>query len=151
MTDYAVTGVPVLNQSGSIVNQANGTYNGDGTGAIVVPVGFTPRHVKVVDITDLTTWEFIEGMPATNTLKTSVAVAGTAGAQSVAVDATSAIVTNGVQTTVTEVAFGGNGVGDGTNGTQSIVEIYDNLGVPQLTFATGLNVSGKVYVWEAFG
>lgn len=144
----AANGVPVFNQAGSIANFANGAYTGDGSGAIVMPVGFTPRYVKVIDITDVTQWEFIEGMPANNTLKT---VGGAAGVPAITVDTTGLIVTNGTQVTVTEVEFGGNGAGDGVNGTQSIIEVYDNLGVPQLTFATGLNTSAKVYVWEAFG
>jgi hypothetical protein len=140
----ATTGVQALDQAGSIVNFANGYYTGDGSGAFPVYVGFTPRFVKIYDITDQTSFEWAEGFPATDSWKQ--VAAGT-----ITLDTGTTILTNGTVITVTEVSYGGNGAGDGVNGTQSVIEAYDNLAVAQLTFGTNANVSGKVYSWVAFG
>lgn len=67
-----------------------------GTGALVViPVGFSPSKVEVIDWTGVIKWEWMIGAPATDTLK--VVTAGTE-----TTDATSAIV-------VTPDAAGGAG------------------------------------------
>jgi hypothetical protein len=140
-------GIGAYGQSGSIVNFANGGYTGDGSGSIAVAVGFTPRWVKVYDITDATTYEWSADMPATNSMKQV-----TAG--NLTVDTNSAIVTNGAQVTVTEVAYPAPGSQTPTDGTQGTVSItYDNpnLANPQLTFGSVCNVSAKVYAWVAMG
>jgi hypothetical protein len=142
----ATVGVPVLGQAGSLVNLANGFYTGDASGNFTVPVGFTPRHVKVVNMTDAITWEYIEGMAATDTLKTAANGA-------LSVDTTSAIVTNGVTVSATEVGIEPGGTGVIGSTTVTIVEDSGNKALPSLTLGgtTALNISGKLYVWFAKG
>lgn len=138
----AANGIPVLAQSGGVMNMASGVYTGDGSGAITVPIGFSPREVEVIDVTDATKWEWFDSLPATNTLKTV-----TAGTQTI--DTGSLIVSNNAQITVTEEAFGGNGPGEGVQGTVSLTIEAPNKANPQLVFASGLNTTGKVYAWKA--
>jgi hypothetical protein len=142
------TGISAISQQGGISNFASGIYTGDGSGSIQVNAGFTPRYVQVVDITDITTWEWQECFPTTNTLK-SVA----AGTQTI--DTGSLIVANVSLITVTEVAPEGTpgqqGPGEGTLGTVTIEIDNPALNTPQLTFASGLNTTGKVYCWLAQG
>jgi len=139
-------GITALEQSASVVNFANGQYTGDGSGSIPVNLGFTPRYVQVIDMSATSTAiqqvEYIEGMASTKTLTTTAAGVP-------AVDTTSLIVTNAVQYTETEVAYGGNGVGDGTNGTTTVLEESPALTTQQLTFGSGINTSGHLYVWAA--
>jgi hypothetical protein len=140
-------GIGAIGQSGTIFNFANGGYVGDGSGSIAVAVGFTPRHVKIVNVTDVTTYEWFADMPATNSLKTVTAGATT-------IDTGSAVVTNGSQVTVSEVAYGPPGSQSPNDGTQGLVNVvYDapNLANPQLTFGSVVNVNAKVYVWFAKG
>lgn len=141
------SGIGAYGQAASVVNFANGGYTGDGSGSILVNVGFTPRWVKVVDVTDATTYEWFADMPATDSLKT--VTGGT-----MTIDTNSAIVTNGAQVTVTEVATGIPGAqapGEGTQGTVSITYDNPNLANPQLTFGSVCNTSAKVYAWVAQG
>jgi len=142
------TGVTALDQAGSIVNFANGQYTGDGSGSVQAFVGFTPRYVYIVDMsssgTSLLSVEYIEGMASTKTLVT--AFNGTAS-----IDTTSLIVTNAVQYSETEVAYGGNGAGDGTSGTTTVLEESPALTTAQLTFGSTLNTTGHLYVWIAQG
>lgn len=42
----------------------------DGSSALYVHLGFKPRYVKVYNIDDIETWEWIEGMPAGYGFKT---------------------------------------------------------------------------------
>lgn len=140
-------GIPAISQAGSIVNFASGVYTGDGSGAMNIAVGFTPRYVYVVDVTDVTTWEWMECFPATNTLKTVAAGTRT-------IDTGSLIVANVGLINVVEVAYpppGQQGPGDGTQGTVTIEIDSPALNTPQLTFAAGLNTSAKVYSWIAQG
>lgn len=141
------SGIGAYGQQGSVSNFANGGYSGDGSGSIQVAVGFTPRYVKVWDITGVISYEWAADFPATDSIK--VVTGGTT-----TVDANSAVVTNGAQVTVTEVATGAPGSqepNDGTQGTVSI--IYDNpvLANPQLVLGSVCNVSGHVYAWVAQG
>lgn len=141
------SGIGAYGQAGSIVNFANGGYVGDGSGSVQVAIGFTPRRVKIYNVTDVTTYEWTADMPATNSFK--VVTAGT-----MTVDTNSAVVTNNATVTVTEVATGAPGSqepNDGTQGTVSVV--YDNpvLANPQLVFGSVANVSAKVYAWTATG
>jgi hypothetical protein len=74
-------------QDGGVSNLAIGNFTGDGTAANV-ELGFRPRIVKVINLTDRIVWEWHDGMAATHCLK---AVA--AGTQTD--DVTSAIVAKG--------------------------------------------------------
>jgi hypothetical protein len=141
------SGVGPYSQAGGIVNFASGGYTGDGSGSILVSVGFTPRFVKVYDMTDGTIYEWAEGMPATDSIKTT-----TAPAQSV--DTNSAVVTNGAIVTVTTTGVyppGTQEPGDGTLIGTSVTYNSPNLALPQLTLGSVCNVNSKVYAWIAFG
>jgi hypothetical protein len=141
------SGITPYSQSAGIVNAAAGAYTGDGSGSILVNVGFTPRRVKVFDITDATTYEWVEGMPATNSFK--VVTAGT-----MTVDTNSAVVTNGAIVTVTETGVyppGQQVPGDSTLVNTSVIYESPNLALPQLTLGPVCNVSAKVYAWWAEG
>lgn len=69
--------------SAGMSNLASGTLTGDGTIANVA-CGFTPRHVKVVNETDVIVWERFDTMGATKSVKTVTAGTTT-------IDTTSAI------------------------------------------------------------
>lgn len=53
---------------GGVSNLAVGSFTGDGT-ATVCTTGFLPRMVKIINITDLTTYEITSNMVAGNALK----------------------------------------------------------------------------------
>lgn len=86
-------------QAAGITEFATGVATGDGT-ALTITVGFKARAVQVFDVTGVIMWEWMEGMPATNTIKTIAA--GT-----MAVDTGSAIVVNTDGRTIT-VSSGAN-------------------------------------------
>lgn len=141
------TGIGAYSQAGSVCNFANGGYTGDGSGSIAVAVGFTPRWVKIVDVTDVTIYEWFADMPATNSVKTVTGGTTT-------IDTNSAVVTNGAQVTVTEVAPGTPGTqepNDGTQGTISVTYDAPNLANPQCVFGSVVNTNAKVYAWVAQG
>lgn len=71
-----------------------GSFTGTGA-AVVIPVGFYPSHIQVVNWTGVIKWEWMAGAPATDTMKTVTAGTETS-------DTTSAI-------TVTSDGAGGNG------------------------------------------
>lgn len=54
--------------SGNTVNFSSGSFTSNGN-ATQLALGFTPRFVKVVNTTDSTVWEKIEGMAAANSIK----------------------------------------------------------------------------------
>jgi len=143
-------GLAPLNQSYGVINMATGNYTGDGSGSIQVFVGFTPRLVTVYDITDVTKWEWIDGMPSTDTIKTVTAGTFT-------VDTSSLIVTNGTSYSITENSAeegstpGTGQVGDGQTTDITITAEYPALGTAQLTFGSGLNTSAKVYAFVVMG
>lgn len=125
---------------------ATGTYTGDGSGAIVVNCGFTPKYVYVADVTDVTTFEWIQGMGA-NTFK---AVSG-----AVTVDATGLIQTNGKlfnQSSVGNYQPPG-GAGSGTIINSGTIQVFgtDPTVKFELLLAAALNLSGKAYTWMALG
>lgn len=66
MQDFATS------NAASVVNFATGTFTGDGT-AIDVVLGFTPRHIRVVNVTDVEAWDKFESMSAAQSLKTVTA------------------------------------------------------------------------------
>jgi hypothetical protein len=145
-----------LNASGIVpvtydVNNASlatGTYTGDGSGSIQVFVGFTPKMVKIIDVTDVTTYEWVQGMPATNSIK--VVTAGT-----VTIDTNSAVLTDGklfVQSSTGQYQPPG-GAGSGTiiNSGNILVWGTDPTLNYRCVFGAVANVSGKSYVWYALG
>lgn len=83
-------------QSGGKANVATGSFTGGGA-EVDVELGFTPRYIKFVNVTDRTVFEFIEGMAATTTLKT--VAAGT-----VTADTTSALVVDANGFTISAAA-----------------------------------------------
>lgn len=62
MTAQVVTFV-TNNDSNSVANFASGTFSTDGGAAagVIVALGFTPRYIKVVNITDLLVDEWFDG------------------------------------------------------------------------------------------
>lgn len=147
-------GVIALNQDAGVSNFATGTYTGDGTaGDVQVACGFTPRYVKLCDITLGLYYEYIEGMPATTTMLNT----GSTGV--VTQDANSVIVTNAAQYSYTEMAVGVPGAqapGEGTTGTVSVIEEAANHTLPNLLFRSGAagvraNAASSVYLWMAIG
>ena len=63
-------------QSMGVVNFATGSFTGDGT-ATTVTLGFKPRRVHLINMTDRIEQVWQEGMAATNTLNRDAAGAGT--------------------------------------------------------------------------
>lgn len=59
-------------QSAGRANIATGSFTSDNT-ACVVSTGFSPRWVKVYNVTDVILWEKVEGMGATHAWKTVTA------------------------------------------------------------------------------
>lgn len=59
-------------QAAGVVGFATGTFTGDGT-AIEVVLGFKPRHIRVVNVTDVEAWDKFESMSAAQSLKTVTA------------------------------------------------------------------------------
>lgn len=85
-------------QNMSVSNFATGTFTGDGT-AIEVLCGFKPRHVKVVNVTDVEAWDKFESMSDAQSLKTVTAGTTT-------IDTGSAIVLNDRGFTLLAAEFG---------------------------------------------
>lgn len=148
MTANAIT--PVVLANAPTQNFASGYYTGDGgTGSFYPAIGFTPRRVKIVNVTDAIIFEWFEGLPATNFIKT--AANGTT-----TIETTSAIVVNGASVTATEVIYqaepaGTGAPGDGTMGTTTITELSPNKALPQLAFNAIANISAKAYYFFAQG
>lgn len=158
-----LNGVGANSQSYNIGNFACGSYTGgwvtgnDGANAIpmAVHIGFTPRYVKLVNMTTGDQYEWMEGMAATDTLMTTAST----GANSI--DANSVIVTNSTSLSETEMATsapGYQGPGEGTTGTVTINVGYPDPSKEKLTFnstagASGapVNANGTLYVWQAWG
>lgn len=69
--------------------------------AQIITLGFAPAWVKVINETDTITWEWINGMSATKTVKTT-------GVPAVTVDTGSAIVDNGDGTITLSATAVGN-------------------------------------------
>ena len=64
--------VVATSQAMGLANFASGSFTSDNTATIVKP-GFKPRWIKVVNTTDVSVWEKIEGMAAANSVKTVTA------------------------------------------------------------------------------
>jgi hypothetical protein len=127
---------------------ATGTYTGDGSGSIQVYVGFTPKYVKIMDVTDVTSYEWCFGMPATNSIK--VVTAGTT-----TIDTNSAVLTNGKLFTQSSTGQyqppGGAGAGVIINSGNILTFGTDPTVSYRCVFGAVANVSGKAYVWYALG
>lgn len=82
----------IPNDSFGVVNYSSGSIVMDGTTpvAVTVPVGFTPRKIRVVDITALAQFEVLDQFPAGTTLKTTYA----AGAPTSTLDTTGIVTIN---------------------------------------------------------
>lgn len=155
------SGVNALSQSGGVTNFASGYYTGDGTqGAIAVNIGFTPRYVKLMNLTDLLFYEYFEGMDAAladTDVDDTLLTTGSTGA--VTNDDNNAIQTNASVVTSTQVAFpapGAQSPDDGVNGTTTVTTVATDKSKPRLQFNAGssgaiTNVNSKVYLWMAFG
>lgn len=127
---------------------ATGGYTGDGSGSIAVAVGFTPKYVKIWDMTDATTWEWCQGMAATDSVK--VVTAGT-----MTVDTNTAVATNGKLFTQSSVGTyqPPGGAGDGTIINSGNISVFgtDSTNANQLVIGSTCNTNAKVYVWMALG
>lgn len=71
-------------QSSGHANIATGSFTGAGA-AVDLELGFNPRYIKLFNMTDAMTYEFCEGMAATQTLKTVTAGTTTVDANSIIV------------------------------------------------------------------
>jgi hypothetical protein len=162
-TPNVLNGLGPVSQSMGVVNYASGSYVGDwttggdgaGVNAMTVHIGFTPRYVRLVNMTTGDQYEWMEGMAATKTLMTTAST----GANSI--DANSVIVANAVIATVTEVATaapGSGGAGYGTSGTTTVTYGRPDPTLPDLVFNSTAGASGapvnalnSLYVWMAQG
>lgn len=162
MTNVSAPPKP-LGQEYGTSNFACGMYSGDGTqGAIVIPIGFTPRYVKLVDLTDNTIYEYFEGMSTINgdtAVPNEDTLLTTGSDGDVSIDKNSYIQTNMVLVTATEMALnapGSSSADEGVTGTTTVTYEAPNQAVPRLSFVAGnsgagVNVSSSKYVWIAFG
>lgn len=144
-----------------IANFACGYYTGDGTqGQLVIPIGFTPRYVKLMNVTDLLFYEFFEGInAAAGDTDNDDTYLTTGSSGDITVDDNTAIQTNASIVTATEMALnvpGSSSADLGTTGTTTVTFVkYDNT-QPRLAFNAGssgavTNVNSKVYYWMALG
>lgn len=79
--------VTISKRADGIVNSVTGSFTGDGA-AQTLSLGFVPRHILVVNETDVVKWEKFDPMAAANCLKT----VGSTGVTTL--DAGSAVVIN---------------------------------------------------------
>lgn len=88
-----------VTQSAGVVNRCVMAFTTDAVAAAdtTFDFGFKPREVKFVNITDRLTYEWVEGMPATNTVDTAAAGTRTLGVAST-------IVVNAVGTVTVKAA-----------------------------------------------
>ena len=129
------------------VKMATGTFTGDGSAAANINIGFTPKYFKLFDISDVFSWEWVQGMAATNTWYTT-------GAADPAVDTNSVIKTNGQITQQVGVGVydpNQGGANDGVLINTTVNVFGPNLALPFLTLSTNALVNAKAYVWVAFG
>ena len=89
-------------KSASVVNFATGQLDPSDNTAVVVTLGFTPRHIIVVNEDLVVRWEKFEGMAAAACLKTVTAGTTT-------YDANSAVVINTDGTFTISAAAAGDG------------------------------------------
>ena len=104
--------------------------------------------MKLIDLTDVFSWEWVQGMPANDTIYFT-------GSADMAIDANNVISTNGKLNSVTSAGVyspSGNGPGDGTLVNTSLT-IWgpDPTNPNNCTIGANGLVNGKSYVWFAFG
>ncbi len=141
-----------VGQAASVAEFASGYYTGTGdAGVIPIKVGFTPRYVKIQNLTDRISYEWFQGMTNTNTIKTAVD-----GTQTL--DTNSIILVGDKVFTATEVAFPAPGAqtpDDGVQGTTTITKIVPDRTKEPLSItggASGADVNlVKAYAWFALG
>jgi len=105
------TPVPAITYT-AFGNIATGTFTGDGaTTSVPVAIGFTPVYAKLMDLSTFESFEWVQGMPATDSIK--VAASG----PTVAIDTTSAILTNGTVVSTTETGVYAPGTQEPNDGT----------------------------------
>ena len=128
---------------------ATGTYTGDGSTAVYVNIGFTPKFVQLLDMatsTNAKRYVWVQGMASTLTLLDN-------GSTDVAEDTNTIIVTDGKVTSTTEVGVYAPGTqsADGGTLTNTTVSVYghDSTVTHKLTF--GVSTSSHTYVWVAIG
>ena len=59
---------PVTQNPSNLLNFASGTYTGDGSTSAQLNIDWTPKYVKLIDLTDVFSWEWVQGMPANDTI-----------------------------------------------------------------------------------
>jgi len=142
-----------LGQEGGVANFASGFYTGTGdAGVIPIRVGFIPRYVKLVNLTDRISYEWFEGMTNTNVIKT--VAAGT-----ITLDANSCILVGDQVFSQSEVAYplpGAQTPDDGAQGLVTITRIIPDRTKEPLSITAGtsgadVNVNAKAYAWMALG
>jgi hypothetical protein len=95
MTTYAA-----VSRAAGVVNHAFGSFTSDNTAALLA-LGFVPKKVKFVNVTDVVVWEKFEGMAANASIKTVTAGTTT-------IDTTGAITINSDGTVTLAAAAVGN-------------------------------------------
>ena len=155
------SGVQTTSQAMGLANFACGSYTGDGTqGQVVVAIGFTPRYVRLINLTDGLTYEYLEGMrEALGDTDLDDTILSTWSTGDETVDDNAAIVTNSQLVTATEMALNAPGAQSadlGVTGTTSVSYFRNIQSLPRLAFNAGssgaiTNIDAKVYSWIAFG
>ena len=139
---------PVTQNPSNLLNFASGTYTGDGSASAQLNIDWTPKYVKLIDLTDVFSWEWVQGMPANDTIYFT-------GSADMAIDTNNVISTNGKLNSVSSAGVyspAGNGPGDGTLiNTSLTVWGPDPTNPNNCTIGANGLVNGKSYVWFAFG
>ncbi len=129
-------------------NISTGHFTGDGaTTAVPVNLGFSPLYVKLIDMSTLESFEWVMGMAATDTIK------AVGSGPTLAIDTTSAIVSNGKLTSATEPGVYAPGTQEPNDGTlvNTTVSVYSpDKTVTPLTFNLPASNS-DAWVWIAIG
>lgn len=145
----ATSGInPQVSEPGNFAQMATGVHIGDGSAAANINLGFTPKFFKLYDLTDVFSWEWVQGMPATQTWYNT-------GSADAVIDTNSVIKSNGKLFTVNSAGVYDPNQGGANDG----VLINTTLSVwgpdPTLTYVCQLSTNGlvnaKSYVWVAFG
>jgi hypothetical protein len=140
-------GVLYYSEAGGVASAAAGGYTGDGSGSFTLFCGFSPKWVKIVDITGVLVYEWIQGMPATNSVKTVTGGTTTIDTNSAIVSGSSII----TETTAGVYKPGSQGPGGGTLVNTTIVKESPNTSGARLTIGSVCNVSAHVYAYTILG
>lgn len=85
--------ITAVTSAGGVYNFASAGFTTDGT-TITVNLGFQPRWIRIINVTDVVIWEKMDTLAAANSVK--VVTAGTT-----TIDTTSAILINSDKSTIT--------------------------------------------------